>query len=60
MGLMLLSLFSAVVAGCVLWLVVGDKLPLNSEEKFPTVNNIAFYTVGVFVPIYVIYFALGV
>jgi hypothetical protein len=32
---------------------------LNSEEKFPTVNNIAFYAVGFFVPIYVIYFALG-
>ncbi|MFT4729506.1 MAG: hypothetical protein ACI9UN_004024 [Granulosicoccus sp.] len=59
MGLMLLSLFSAVVAGCVLWLIVGDKLPLNSEEKLPAINNIAFYTVGLLVPIYVIYFALG-
>lgn len=59
MGLMILALFSSVVAGCVLWLVVGDKLPLNSEEKFPAVNNIAFYTFGLLVPIYLIYFALG-
>jgi len=59
MGLMLLALVSSLVAGCSLWLVIGDKLPLDSEEKFPPVNNIAFYTLGFLLPIYLIYFVLG-
>ena len=59
MGLMLLSIFSSLVAGCSLWLVIGDKLPLKSEEKFPPVNNIAFYTLGFLLPVYLTFFALG-
>ncbi len=59
MGLMVLALLSSLVAGCALWLVIGDKLPLNSDEKFPPVNNIAFYSLGLFLPIYLVFFALG-
>ena len=59
MGLMVLVSLASLVASCALWLVIGNKLPLNSEEKFPPLNNIAFYALGLFLPIYLIFFALG-
>ena len=40
MGLILFSLILAVVVGCCLWLVVGETLPVNQEEKWPLTNNI--------------------
>ena len=59
MGLMVLVLLASLVASCALWLMIGNKLPLNSEEKFPPLSNIAFYALGLFLPIYLIFFALG-
>ena len=59
MGLILFSLILAVVLGCCLWLVVGETLPVNQEEKWPLTSNIICYSLVLLPLIYLIIFFLA-
>lgn len=60
MGIMLLSIFAAIILGCVTWLVIGEKFPPNDEVKLPPLNNIVIYSLLLLVPVYLfIFFVLG-
>ncbi len=56
MGLIVLSIMLAIILGCVGWLVLGEKLPLKEEDKWPPLNNIVCYAVGLFLPVYLVLF----
>ena len=58
MAIMLLSIVSAMVLGCTLWLVIGDRFPLKEEDKFPALNNISIYVALLVVPTYLLIFVL--
>ena len=58
MAIMLLSIITAMVFGCVTWLFIGDRFPLNKELKFPSLNNIVIYTLLMILPIYITIFVL--
>lgn len=60
MGIMLLSIFSSIILGCVTWLVIGEKFPPNDEIKLPPLNNIVIYSLLLLAPIYLlIFFVIG-
>ena len=60
MGLILLSIFSSVIAGCLVWLVIGDRFPPGEETKLSPLHNIVIYSLIVVVPIYLfIFFVIG-
>lgn len=60
MGLILLSIFTSMILGCVLWLAIGEKFPPNEEVKLPALNNIVIYTALFVVPVYLfIFFVFG-
>lgn len=56
MGLIVLSSLLAIVLGSIVWLVVGDKFPLNQEQKWPIANNICVYAAILVVPVYLTIF----
>lgn len=56
MALMLLSIVLSMVLGAVVWLVIGSRLPWHAEQKLPVVNNIAYYALALFLPIYLTIF----
>ncbi len=56
MGLIVLSIMLSIILGCCIWLVIGNKFPVKSEDKWPPLNNIVFYGVMVVVPVYLVIF----
>lgn len=56
MGIMVLSIVAAMILGCVVWLIIGDKFPLKADVKFPPLNNIVIYTLCQLVPTYLLIF----
>ncbi len=58
MGLILLTILSSMVLGALAWLVFGSRLPWGEEDKWPAINNIAFYVVGLLIPVYLVIFTL--
>ena len=56
MGLIVLSIMLSIILGCCVWLVLGDKFPVNEEQKWPPLNNIVCYAAIVFLPIYLAIF----
>lgn len=58
MGLLILSLLLSAMGGCVAWLLLGDRLPLDSDTKWETWQNIALYSLAIVVPIYLLIFSL--
>ena len=56
MGLIVLSIMLSIILGCVAWLAVGDRFPINEEQKWPPLNNIVCYAGVVFVPVYLAIF----
>ncbi len=60
MGIMLLSIFAAIILGCITWLVIGEKFPPGDEIKLPPLNNIVIYALILIVPVYLfIFFVIG-
>lgn len=60
MGILLLSIFSAIILGCVVWLVIGERFPPNDEIKLPPLNNIVIYSLILVIPVYLfIFFVIG-
>lgn len=60
MGIMLLSIITSMVLGCLIWLGVGSKFPLNvpEDEKLPVLNNIVIYVLLSLVPVYLLIFLI--
>ncbi len=56
MGLIVLSTILSIILGSCVWLVIGDKFPLNEEQKWPVANNIFIYAVCLLVPVYLFIF----
>ena len=56
MAIILFSIVASMVLGCIVWLVIGDKFPLDAEVKFPPLNNITIYVLLLIIPVYVIVF----
>ena len=56
MGLVVLSIVLSMIVGSCLWLALGEKFPLNAEEKWPTLNNIVCYGLISLLPIYLAIF----
>ena len=44
MGLLIISIVFGGLLGCLIWLGVGDRLPIQRLEKWPTVANLLIYT----------------
>jgi len=44
MGLLIISIVFGGLLGCLVWLGVGDRLPIQRPEKWPTVTNLLIYT----------------
>jgi len=60
MGILLLSIFSAIILGCLLWLAIGEQFPPGEDLKLPPLNNIVIYTLLLIIPVYVfIFFVFG-
>ena len=58
MALIALSLILSIVFGSCAWLVVGDRFPLEEEEKYPAANNICIYSAILLIPVYLLIFFL--
>jgi hypothetical protein len=60
MGIMILSIILSMVLGCMLWLIIGSKFPLNEapETKLPALNNIVIYSLMSLVPVYFLIFLI--
>lgn len=58
MGLILLSILLSMILGCCVWLVLGERFPVKSEDKWPVTNNIACYSAILLAPIYLVIFFL--
>jgi hypothetical protein len=56
MGLVVLSIVLSMIIGSCLWLVLGERLPVNTEEKWPVLNNIVCYGLISLVPVYLAIF----
>jgi hypothetical protein len=56
MPILLLSIMLSIIFGSLLWLVVGDQLPLKRADKFPPLNNIAYYSVLLVIPVFLVIF----
>jgi len=56
MAILLLSIMLSMILGSLLWLVIGSQLPLKSPDKFPALNNIAYYAVLFLVPVFLVIF----
>ncbi len=60
MGLIILSTILAIILGSCVWLVIGDRFPLNQERKWPVANNIFVYALILLPPVYLtIFFVFG-
>jgi hypothetical protein len=58
MPLLLFSFILSMVCGALLWLVIGSRLPPGAEQKWPAMNNIAYYTLALLVPVFLIIFSI--
>ena len=58
MGLIALSMLLALVLGGCAWLLLGDRLPLRAEDKWPASSNILCYAGLLLVPVYLLIFFL--
>ena len=56
MALIALSAILSIILGSCLWLIIGDKFPLDDEVKWPITNNIAFYAAMLVIPVYLLIF----
>ena len=56
MALIALSALLSIIFGASLWLAIGDKFPLNAEDKLPTANQIFIYAAALFLPVYLTIF----
>ena len=43
MGLLIISIVFGCLLGCLIWLGVGDRLPIQRPEKWSTVMNLLIY-----------------
>ena len=43
MGLLIISIVFGGLLGCLIWLGVGDRLPIQRPDKWPTVTNLLIY-----------------
>lgn len=62
MALVALSAFLSLILGSCLWLVIGDRFPLDADEadRWPAANNICVYGACLVVPVYLfIFFVFG-
>jgi hypothetical protein len=56
MAILLLSIVLSMIFGSLLWLIVGNQLPLKSADKFPPLNNIAYYSALLVAPVFLVIF----
>ena len=56
MAILLLSVMLSMILGSLLWLVIGNQLPLKSADKFPPLNNIAYYSAVLIAPVLLVIF----
>ncbi len=56
MGIIVLSIMISIILGACLWLVIGDRLPFGSEEKWPVTNHIVCYALMLLLPVYLTIF----
>ncbi|MCB1643929.1 MAG: hypothetical protein KDI36_00680 [Pseudomonadales bacterium] len=56
MAILLISTILSIMTACLVWLFAGSHLPPGETEKWPVMNNIAWYAVGAFLPIFLIIF----
>ena len=48
------------LTAAVIWLIAGEQFPLQDEDKFRPLNNMAIYSVLLVVPVYlIIFFSFG-
>jgi hypothetical protein len=59
MGLIVLSIMLSIILGCCSWLVLGERFPVNEEQKWPVTNNIVCYSLILLVPVYLVIFFLN-
>lgn len=62
MALVALSAFLSLILGSCVWLVLGDRFPLDAapEDRWPVSNNICIYAAALVVPVYLfIFFVFG-
>ena len=57
MGLLIISIVFGGLLGCLIWLGVGDRLPIQRPEKWSTVMNLLIYAgASMFVILHGIFF----
>ena len=56
MALIALSTILSIILGSCVWLALGNRFPLNDENKWPIANNIAVYAVILVVPVFLTIF----
>ena len=56
MALIALSALLSIILGASVWLAIGDKFPLNAEDKWPTANQVFVYAAALFFPVYLTIF----
>jgi hypothetical protein len=58
MGLLIFSFVVATVVGGIIWLVIGDRLPLHESVKWDSRKNFLCYVAISFVGIFLLVFFL--
>jgi hypothetical protein len=52
MGLLIISIVFGGLLGCLIWLGVGDRLPIRRPDKWSTAMNLLIYAVASMFVIY--------
>jgi hypothetical protein len=58
MGLLVFSLIVAIIISGIIWLLVGDLLPVGSSSKWDSRKNLSCYAAISFVIVYLLVFFL--
>jgi hypothetical protein len=56
MGLLMISIVFGGVLGCLIWLGVGDRLPVQKPQKWSMATNILIYAASSMFVIYIVIF----
>ena len=58
MAILVLSIITSMVLGCLLWLVIGNQFPVKEEVKLTPLNNIVIYVIAFMAPVYILIFLI--
>lgn len=56
MGILIFTLVASILGGSLIWLLIGDRFPLDDEIKLPSATHVLIYSGMLVIPVFVIVF----